>query len=188
MSWASGHNPGIGPTVQNEEFVFWNRGGATAVAVGDVMMVDHLAADGASLSTAALNAEGTASGQLTWPDANLLDPTAAGIGALSGATTAGTGAGGADLVVITDLLGGTGADNTKVRAAIRGLVYIKCLTTEPVVYGDSMYAAAARTLTPIATAGVRCVAKSKGAKADNATNLVLCRFEGGQIFSQAAAS
>jgi hypothetical protein len=182
MILATGHNPGVGPTLPSEQFIIWNRSGA-AVLLGEVLMLDHLAADGESLATAALNTDGGAVGALTHPWGNGIDPTAAGIGTLSGAAGAGLGASGAPLVVVTDLLTGAGADNTKIKVCIYGLCNVKCITTEPVVFGDSLYAAAANTLTPLVTVGVRGVAKSLGAKADNATTLVPCFFCGWDMFS-----
>jgi hypothetical protein len=183
----SGHNPGVGPSLGSEEFIIWNRSAAT-VTLGQVLMLDHLAADGTSLSTADLNAEGTVAGQLTHPWGNGLDPTTAGIGTLSGTGGVGTGSAGAPLVVVTSLLADGGVDNSKVKVCVYGLCNISCITTEPVVFGDTLYAAAANTLTPLVTAGIRPVAKSLGAKADNATNLVPCFFNGWDMFSPQCAS
>jgi hypothetical protein len=184
---ATAHNPGVGPTLPSEQFIIWNRSGAT-VALGEILMLDHLAADGTSLSTAGLNVDGGVSGQLTHPWGNGIDPTAAGIATLSGSGGVGTGSGGAPLVVVTDLLTGAGADDTKVKVCIYGLCNAACITTEPVVFGDALYAAAANTLTPLTTAGVRIVAKSLGAKSDNATNLVAVFFNGWDMFNPQAAS
>jgi hypothetical protein len=187
MILATGHNPGVGPTLPSEQFVIWNRSGA-AVVLGEVLMLDHLAADATSLSTAAINADGGVPGALTHPWGNGLDPTTAGIGTLSGSGGVGTGSAGAPLVIVTSLLTGAGADDTKVKVCIYGLCDVKCITTEPVVFGDTLYAAAANTLTPLTTAGVRIVAKSLGAKADNATTLVPCFFCGWDMFNPQAAS
>ena len=179
-----GSSPGVGPRLPSERFHIWNRSAAT-VALGEILMLDHLAADGASLSTADLYAVGTATGQLTHPWGNGLDPTALGIGTLSGASPTGAGA---PLVVVTSLLDDAGVDNSKIEVCIFGLCNVKVITTEPAVFGDTLYAAAANTLTPLVTAGVRPVAKSLGAKADNATTLVPCFFNGWDMFSPQAAS
>jgi hypothetical protein len=171
MNYKTTGNPGVGPAFSNIEFPVWNRTGAT-VALGDIVMLDHLAADGASLSTAAPNAEGTPGGQLTWPLGNAINPATTGIGVSSDDPGSWFG-------VVISLMDGAGADNTKVMICMQGLVKCKCLTTEPVVFGDDLYPAdGVRTLTPTQTDVVRCLAKAVGAKADNATNLVLCVFNG----------
>lgn len=182
-----GSSPGVGPRLPSERFHIWNRSGAT-VALGEILMLDHLAADGTSLSTADLYAVGTSTGQLTHPWGNGLDPTTAGIGTLSGSGGVGTGSAGAPLVVVTSLLDDAGADDTKIEVCIFGLCNVKVITTEPAVFGDTLYAAAANTLTPLVTAGVRPVAKCLGAKADNATTLVAAFFNGYDMFSPQAAS
>lgn len=202
--FSTAQNPGVGPSFLNVEFNVYNRTGG-AVVVGNVLMLDHLAADGGGYAAAGynstnpnlaygvstLNVDGGLGGSnaATWPWGNALTPTAAGISGLSGAITAGTGAGGAPLVVVTSLLGGAGANDTKIKVCIRGLVAVSAITTEPVVFGDTLFAAAAVTLTPTATAGVRHVAKALSAKADDATDLVLCAFDGmSGLFGAAEAS
>lgn len=189
MILSTAHNPGVGPTLPSEQFIIWNRSGA-AVVLGEILMLDHLAADGASGSTIALNVDGgsAGTGNHTHPWGNGLDPTTPGIGTLSGSGGAGTGSAGAPLVVVTDLLEGAGADDTRVKVCIYGLCNVKVITTEPAVFGDTLYAAAANTLTPLVTAGVRPVAKCLGAKADNATTLVPAFFNGWDMFSPQAAS
>lgn len=210
MFFASSENPGVGPSIRNIEFNVYNRS-ATTVAVGDVLMLDHLAADGAGYSAASYSTNDTVGYALgtvnvdggtadanaaTWPWGNAIVPTTAGIGALQGSVDPGTGAGGAPLVVVTSLLGGTGADNTKIRVCIDGIVPVTCLTLEPVVFGDSLAAAnAAKTLTPGTTAagagqtaGVRMVAKALGNKGGTETQPVLVYFCGWNMFSQIAAS
>lgn len=199
MFFNTSENPGVGPSIRNIEFNAYNRTGST-VAVGDVLMLDHLYADGGGYAAAGPTTAAIARGYVnvdggtgdtnaaTWPWGNCLTPTAAGVGALSGSITAGTGAGGSVLVVVTSLLTGAGANNTLVRVCVDGLVDVACLTTEPVVPGDSLTAAAAKTLTPIAAAGARIVGKAHSIKADNATNLVFAYFCGHQITGQTAAN
>lgn len=167
MKFMTGQNPGVGPSIQNDEFVIWNRAGATVI-IGGVLMLDHLAADGASLTTAAVNAEGTASGQLTWPLGNGINPATTGIGVV-------TDDPGAWFVVVTSLLDGAGADNTKVRACVRGLVKID--GAGATTWGDDLYPAnGVRTLTTTQADGVRCLAKA--VETTGGAGLVSCIFDG----------
>lgn len=193
--FSTAQNPGVGPTFKNVEFNVYNRTGS-AVNIGDVLMLDHLAADGGGYSATAinttnptatygesiLNVDGGAGGAnaATWPWGNALTPTAAGIGALSGSAGAGTGAStGAPLVVVTSLLAGAGANDTLVKVCIQGLVRVNTVASAAVVFGDGLSAAAAVTLTPAVTAGVRTVAKALSGR-DNAATIqqVLCMFDG----------
>lgn len=195
MFFNTSENPGVGPSIRNVEFNVYNRTGA-AVTVGDVLMLDHLAADGASYSAASytttnpnasyglqtVNVDGGVGGSnaATWPWGNAIIPTAAGIGALSGTAGAGTGAsGGAPLVVVTSLLTGAGADDTLVRVCISGLVQVNTAASAAVVFGDGLFAAVDVTLTPALTVGVRVVGKALSAR-DNAATIqkVLCAFDG----------
>lgn len=203
MTFASSGHPGVGPTFANTEFVVYNRTGS-AVTVGDVLMLDHLAVDPASYTAASynsdaatknsryaaltLNVDGGTGGSnaATWPLGNALTPIATGIGAISGSAAAGSGAsGGAPLVVVTDLLSGAGANDTKVRVCIRGLVEVNTAASAAVVFGDGLFAAAAVTLTPTLTVGVRVVAKALSGR-DNAATIqkVLCYFDGSNLFGK----
>ena len=200
MLFSASENPGVGPSIRNVEFYAYNRTGGT-VAVGDVLMLDHLAADAASyvkatydgaptlafaLSTVGVDGGTGGSNGATWPWGNCVTPLAAGIGLVSGSTSAGTGGAGAPMVVVTSLLDGAGANDTRIRVCIDGIVGVKCLTTEPNVFGDSLYQTDSQTYLKSAapTAGYRCVGKSLGARADNSTGLLAAYFCGWNMFSQ----
>ena len=193
-------NPGVGPSIRNHEFDAYNRTGS-AVAVGDVLMLDHLAADAASYVKATydgtptkafadgtVNVDGGTGGSngATWPWGNCLTPTAAGIGLVSGSTTAGTGGAGAPLVVVTSIYSGAGANDTKIKVCIDGVVGVKCLTTEPNVFGDSLYPVTGQTYvaSTAPTAGFRCLGKPLGARADDSTGLLLAYICGSNMMSQ----
>lgn len=195
MFFNTSENQGVGPSIRNIEFNAYNRTGS-AVAVGDVLMLDHLSVDGASFVNTApttadigagyVNADGGTGGSnaATWPWGNCLTPTSEGAGVVTTSAGAGTGGGGAPLVVVTSLLTGAGANDTLIRVCIDGLVNVKCLTTEPVVPGDSLSAQAAATLTSVSAVGKRIVGKAFSKKADNASNIVFAYFCGHAITGQ----
>lgn len=87
-----------------------NRCGATALAVGDVVALD---VDASDAGTIALGGPGgvTLSNLTEAMFANIVEVAAAPLNAL--------------VAVVTDLLGGAGADNTDVEVAISGVVQAK---------------------------------------------------------------
>ena len=195
MFFNTSENPGVGPSIRNIEFNIYNRS-ATTVAVGDVLMLDHLFADGASFDNLVPTTAAIARGHInvdggpadaeadTWAWGNGLVPTGAGAGLATASAGAGTGGGGAPLVVVTSLLNGAGADNTIVRVCIDGIVEVSCLNGEPVVPGDTLTADAAKTLTSVAAVGKRAVGKSLSIKADTTDGNVLAYFCGWSMLSQ----
>ncbi|MCC7407387.1 MAG: hypothetical protein IT442_04905 [Phycisphaeraceae bacterium] len=87
-----------------------NRCGATALAVGDAVALDVDASDAATIALAGVG--GVTLSTLTHAMfSNIVEAGAAPLNALVG--------------VVTDLLGGAGADNTEVEIAIGGIVQAK---------------------------------------------------------------
>ena len=102
--------PGRGFFPADHTGVVWNRGGATAVAVGDVMMFDINQGDTAD---AARNAAHSAlPGNDGFPLANVIDPIVEVVADTLGELK---------YCVVTDLLQGAGADNTLIRVATSGV-------------------------------------------------------------------
>lgn len=113
----------------------WNRTGG-AVAVGDVLSLDTIKSQAESTSVDPITATGD-----TLIYANLITPTAATI--LDG-----------DMVVVTDLLGGTGADNTLVKVAIEGIVSAFVIKASGnIAIGDPLVATTAKNMDGIINPG-----------------------------------
>lgn len=162
--------PGVGPYFTPSKCIVYNRVGS-AVALGDVLMLDHLAAETESSKTIAPNADvGTDTSQLTkcWPLGNAILPATTGIGVL-------TDDPGAIFGVVTSLLAGAGADNTKVELTLFGLVNASLAGSTN--FGADLYPAnGVSTLTTTQTDGVRCLAKALCA--DSSTGVKLVLFNG----------
>lgn len=200
-AYSGAQGPGVGPIFDNFEFLVYSRY-ATTLVIGDVVMLDHLAADGGGYSATAINTTnpnaaygrqimgvdgGTGDANAaTWPWGNALLPTTAGIGALIAGAGAGTGgSGGAPLAVVTNLMGGGGVNNSIIRVCGRGLVDVNTVASAAVVFGDGLFAAAAVTLTPTLTAGVRVVGKALSGRTNGATiQKVFCYFDGFDLFGK----
>jgi hypothetical protein len=104
---------GLNDAVPTVKWRVRNRGGATAVAIGDIMAFDLTAGQS---ETAAGEGPGGLTG-LPVDDAvwlNIIDPTVPA--ALLGNV----------YCVVTDLLDGAGADNTEVVVTVQGAVNAKC--------------------------------------------------------------
>jgi len=154
--------PGIGPYIQPVKCIGYNRIGG-AVVLGDVLGPDMLAGGIAlqtesSITVAPFGDIGSDSTQPTkcWPWGNLIPPQTANIGTLSGA---GTPDPGAWFGAVTSLMGGTGADNTKVELTLYGYGNVK--VSAATTFGQELYLQnAATALTPTVTAGVRSIARA----------------------------
>jgi hypothetical protein len=123
--------------------IVYNRTGTT-LTVGEVVMVDHLAADagfGGNASAAAYVAQ--TFGNELHPMAQVLVPTVVGDGALNGATP------GAYMGIVDDVMSGAGADDTQVHVCWKGIVYGRMASTVGAgEYGKPVYGAGAvKTLT-----------------------------------------
>lgn len=154
MNVQSVSGPGVGPFFSPVTCVAYNRTTA-AVAIGDVLMLDHLCTN-TTYGSVAL-APNTDVGNATaatkcWPLGNAILATTAGIGADVGDP-------GAIFGVVTSLLSGAGADNTKVELTLAGVVRAK--TSGSVTFGDDMYIAnGAKVLTSTYAAATRVLAKA----------------------------
>jgi hypothetical protein len=147
----------IGPDLKRVEFIGFNRTGS-AVALGDVLMCDHLAADGDSVKGAQPGATGFCMGQL-------IAPATTGIGV-------NTDDPGAWMVVVIDLLTGAGANDTKVKVCAFG--YVTAALAGSTNHGADLYPAnGALTLTATQADSVRCVAKALCPDSTTGTGLVL---------------
>ena len=169
---------GIGPYFTPIKCIVYNRTGS-AVALGDVLMLDHLAAETESSKSIAPNTDiGGDSAQLTscWPLGNAVVPITSGIG-VAGAVSATTGDPGAIFGVVTSLMQGAGADNTKVELTLYGVVTAAFAASTN--FGVDLYPATTpspvKTLTATlpAALGTRCLAKSLAPDSTSTAGLVL---------------
>lgn len=162
--------PGVGPYFSPVKCIVYNRAGAT-VALGDVLMLDHLAATTESSKTIAPHTDiGGDAAQPTkcWPLGNAILPATTGIGVL-------TDDPGAIFGVVTSLMSGAGADNTKVELTLFGLVNVSLAGSTN--FGADLYPAdGVSTLTGTQADGVRCLAKALCA--DSSTGVKLALFNG----------
>lgn len=148
--------PGVGPHFSNMTCVVYNRTGG-AVALGDILMLDHLGTGASTYSDVSL-APNTDVGNASvpakcWPLGNAITPATTGIGVDVGDP-------GAIFGVVTNLMIGGGADNTKVELTVAGVVQAK-MANVAIVFGDDLYPANnVRTLTNVYAAGVRCLSKA----------------------------
>lgn len=158
----------------------FNRTGAT-LAVGELIMLDMLGADGAS-SKAFTAATDSLVGGNAWPLAQALTPTTAGIGALSGSA-------GVIFGVVDDLLAGGGADDTLMHVCWKGIVKIKQKSTAASgEYGKPISGEnGVRTVTTAVTVAVKQLGKIiEDATTANAN--ATCLFNGVEGFGNEAAS
>lgn len=126
----------------------YNRTGAT-LAVGELVMIDHLAADagfGGNSSAAVYVAQSV--GSDTHPLAQMLTPTTVGAGAVGGAP-------GAYFGVVDDVLDRGGVDDSLIHVCWKGHTKVKMAATVGAgEYGKVIYAAdGVRTATATYTAG-----------------------------------
>lgn len=144
--------PGPGLFFDNDFCTGYNRTNGT-VAIGDVLMFDRLGTEGTS----------TTPGSSSHPFANLIKPTTAGVGGLSGVANARGGFFG----VVVDLLDGAGADNALVKVQVRGMVDALLNTASNLSVGDELVAVNAQVyLAEGYTAGHKVIAWSMIADAD----------------------
>lgn len=162
---------GVGPYFTPIKCIVYNRTGS-AVALGDVLMLDHLAAETEGSKSIAPNTDiGGDPAQLTscWPLGNAIAPTTRGIGTLSGASPAD---GGSIFGVVTSLMQGAGADNTKVELTLFGVVTAAFAASTN--FGQPLLPAnGVKTLTTTVTVGVRILAKSIAPDSTSTSGLVL---------------
>jgi hypothetical protein len=139
--------PGIGLRETSVRSSVWNRVGASVI-LGQVVMTDTKATQGESSKTQ------TNPGADDFPLNNVITPTTAGIGVLSGDPGYWFG-------VVTDLgTVGTGADNTKVGVTWAGYVNVLITTGTTSEYGKTLYPANAATgVTTTAVAAVKSVGR-----------------------------
>lgn len=137
--------PGVGFRPSTEKSSVWNRTGGT-VALGQVVMTDNLATQSESSKTQ------TNQGADDFPLNNVITPTTAGVGVLSGDP-------GYFFGVVTDLgTTATGADNTKVGVTWQGYVNVLITTGTTSEYGKKLYPANGATgVTTTAAAGRKAV-------------------------------
>ena len=167
------YGSGVGPYFTPIKCIVYNRTGS-AVALGDVLMLDHLAGETESSKSIAPNTDIGGDPALStscWPLGNAVAPTTRGIGTLSGASPAD---GGSIFGVVTSLMQGAGADNTKVELTLFGVVTAAFVAATNVNFGQPLLPAnGVKTLTPTVTAGVRILAKSIAPDSTQTSGLVL---------------
>lgn len=166
------YGSGVGPYFTPIKCIVYNRTGS-AVALGDVLMLDHLANETESSKSIAPNTDIGGDPALStscWPLGNAVAPTARGIGTLSGASPAD---GGSIFGVVTSLMQGAGADNTKVELTLFGVVTAAFAGSTN--FGQPLLPSllTAKTLTTTVTAGVRILAKSIAPDSTSNSGLVL---------------
>lgn len=161
---------GVGPYFTPIKCIVYNRTDAT-VALGDVLMLDHISAANSGNDgdkSAVPNSDQDSAGKC-WPLGNAVVPTTRGIGTLSGASPADSGS---IFGVVTSLLQGAGADNTKVELTLFGVVTAAFAASTN--FGQPMLPAnGVKTLTPTVTAGVRVLAKSIAPDSTTGSGLVI---------------
>ena len=163
--------PGVGPYFTPIKCIVYNRTDAT-VALGDVLMLDHASVSnsGNDGDKSALPNSDLDSSNKCWPLANAIVPTARGIGTLSGASP--TPDSGSILGVVTSLMQGAGADNTKIELTLFGVVTAAFAGSTN--FGASLSpGATVKTLTATITAGTRVVAKSIAPDSTTGSGLVI---------------
>ena len=129
--FVTGSRPGQDPFVVKKHRVI-NRGGSTALVVGDVMTFDCAVSDAATIAKTGVGGEtlGTPY-EAIWH--NIVD---------AGAETSRLNS---ICCVVTSLLSGAGADNTEVEVAICGRVKAKCYGTN---WSATVYTGCGEFLTP----------------------------------------
>lgn len=155
------NGPGVGPYFTNMTCVVYNRISGATLALGDVVMLDHLGTGAATYSDVALPPNTDVGNSISptkcWPLGNAINPATTGMGSDVGDP-------GAIFGVVSSLMQGAGAENTKVEITIAGVVSAKFPAS--VTFGDDLYPAnGVRTLTATAPGGgagggTRCLAKA----------------------------
>jgi hypothetical protein len=176
MELADTQGPGVGIFPKNTYGVVWNRCGATALVVGDVVMCDMKDTDGGTTTSLVLGNDGNVTG-------NVIAPATDGIGGLSGATIVA----GYFFGVVVDLMDGAGADNTKVRVQWQGVAKVHMVATAITVGVGLVAANGVVTLTPTVTAGNKVLAIAWEPNG-SAEGVYTCWFDGINGFNHPAAS
>ena len=167
---------GVGLFPANEYAYANNRTGAT-LALGDVVMFDIKDTDAGTGTTTAIGADASAY-------ANVIDPTTAGIGTLSGASPAHPGY---FFGVVVNLGPDAGADNALVKLQVRGLCRASC-TADAITIGVPLIAAnGVNTLAPSPAAGNKILALAREANSSTA-GLYEVWFDGIDGFGRMEAS
>lgn len=173
--------PGVGPAFSHETCVVYNRTGATVV-LGDVLMLDLYNSEtthGSSLLQPNVDVGNAVSSARCHPWGNAITPSSA-------TTPSGLGAVGSDpgfiFGVVSSLMTGGGADDTKVQITLRGVVEAR-LKQAPTIGTDLYPENGVRTLQNVQTAaGQRCIARpaiGDGTTAPyNAAGTFLVLFDG----------
>lgn len=145
MEFQDNFGPGVGLFPKDVYATVWNRGGATAVVVGDLMMFDMTHSDvDEPTASQLLGNSGSILGNVMDPPATI----AAGGGALNG--TGNTAP--FFFAVVTDLLDGAGADNTKIKVQISGVVRVRCVATAitaGLALAPALSGTASRSISPV---------------------------------------
>jgi hypothetical protein len=160
---------GVGPYFTPIKCIVYNRTGS-AVALGDVLMLDHLAIATESSKSIAPNTDIGGDPNLStscWPLGNAIVPATTGIGVISDDP-------GAIFGVVSSLMQGAGADDTKVELTLFGVVNLLCAGAN---FGADLFPSNnSKELTNAQVDGVRCLAKSLAP--DSASGVIRCLFNG----------
>jgi hypothetical protein len=154
IEFADSTGPGVGLQIKNRYATVWNRMGATPAVLGDLVMFDMGDTDTDTTTSLAFANDGSVL-------ANVIAPTSAivtGSGMLNGTGVL------APLFfgVVVDLLDGAGADNTKIRIQVSGIVKKASMVATAIVVGVGLSPAlsgtAARQLSPIVGVSQKVIA------------------------------
>jgi len=150
--------PGVGPAFSHETCVVYNRTGATVV-LGDVLMLDLYNSEtthGSSLLQPNVDVGNAVSSARCHPWGNAITPSSATTPSGLGTVTDDPGF---IFGVVSSLMTGGGADDTKVQITLRGMVEAR-LKQAPTI-GTDLYAEnAVRTLQTLQTDANRCIART----------------------------
>ena len=172
--------PGTGLFLDNKFVTVWNRSGTGPREIGDIMMFDLASVDGDTTESITPGAEGNPLGNATLP-------TTLGIGGVSTAVLDTGNRIGYFFGVIVDLLGGAGADNTKVKLQVTGIVNA-LHKNDAVKPGYPLFPAdGADDLTTTLAAGNKCIAIARVTTSSTA-GLYSVVFDGIHGFGQLYAS
>ena len=176
MQFEYANMPGIGPRPSTVKWSCWNRTGSSVI-LGQVVMTDEKGTQ-AEVSKTETNV-----GADDFATNNVITPTTAGIGVLSGDPGYWFG-------VVTDLgTDGTGADNTKVGVTFQGYVNVLITTGQASgEFGKLLYPANGATgVTTTAAVGVKALGRVRvDVTTSAATSFAL--WDGIQGFGAEAAS
>jgi hypothetical protein len=161
---------GVGPYFTPVKCIAYNRT-AGAVAIGDVLMLDHLGSI-TTFGDKSIQPNSDIGGDPAyptkcWPLGNAILPATTGIGVL-------TDDPGSIFGVVSNLMQGNGAVNTKVELTLFGFVATSCSGAN---FGADLYPSnGSAQLTNAQVDGVRCLAKSYAP--DGASGAIYCLFNG----------